>query len=206
MTTTSTRTVSFTTTVVSVQDNVAKRQAGTDPTPAPLAGYPADYVTSGCSLAITSPDALTTTTTATLTQVRTDRRVIATAVGVTSTAVATVLKHPLVNGGFETGSFTPWVPRAQVDENPGTVVSWTLEPGEDAARGAYVAQVSVLNLNPNIGTFATWMLQNFIAYPGQSYTLTYDYRCTVVNAAYTINSDFSGVFSQFTCDSADTWY
>lgn len=205
VTTTSSRTNFVTVTVTTIPGAPAKRQAEADPTPAPLASYPADYVTSGCLLAVTSPgtstisSTITTTTTATIVQPTTQT------IQATSTATVTLVKYPVTNGNFETGSFAPW---SIVQPINGAGGAWTLQPGEDAARGAWVAQLLMLNPDrTKYGSFASWISETYSTYAGHPYTLTFDYRCTQISSTSYINPQVPGATStQLTCASANTWY
>jgi hypothetical protein len=190
--------------------NAKRQEAASDPTPAPLASYPADYITSGCFLAVTSPG--TSTISSTLTQTTTSTIVEKTTLTVqaTSTATVNVIKYPLTNGNFETGSIAPWnIWQAQAGQPNGV---WSVQPGDGSAQhGAYVLQVNMLNTNTQYGPFGSWVWQTFNnLVTGQRYTVTFDYRCTqfgTANPNTWIQAQVPGIQSaRLTCPTAGTWY
>jgi hypothetical protein len=206
-----TRTVTnFVTTVtvtsVGATAGVAKRQATLGSTPAPLVTYPADYITSGCSLAVPAPTIPSTvskavTVTATQTVVQTATQTIQAA----STVVVTCARNPITNGGFESGAFTPWTTYNPIGGAGG---SWTLASGRDATRGAYVAQVSLLNPDTSkYGGFSGYIQQVFSTCIGASYSLTFSYQCTLLNNGLAVYATVASTnINQIACAAANTWY
>jgi hypothetical protein len=172
-----------------------------EPLPSSLTTYPADYVTSACVLAITTPttstvsDTITITTTNTLTQTATQT------VQATATATVAAVQHPVTNGNFETGTFDSWSILPGYDGDGGS--TWTIQPSGDSAHGAYVAQLSM----PNTGSYGSWIWQNFPTYQGRGYTMTLDYRCTQISStAYAQVQVPGSVTPELHCADIGTWY
>lgn len=212
-TTTSTRTNSVTLTVTSFPSAAAKRQADDpepqpdptpvepEPLPSSLTAYPADYVTSACVLAITTPTTSTVSGTVTITTTDTVTQTATQTVQATSTATVAAVQHPVTNGNFETGTFDSWSILPSSDGDGGT--TWTIQPSGDSAHGAYVAQISM----PNPGSYGSWIWQNYPTYQGRMYTMTLDYRCTQISStAYAQVQVPGSVTPQLHCAEIGTWY
>jgi hypothetical protein len=199
-----------TVTVTTVQAPAAKRQETTaDATPTPLTSYPDDYITSACRLAVTSPSTSTISSTVTVTGTQTNVQVATQTVQATATATKVCAKYPITNSGFETGSFNPWQVYNPINGAGG---SWSLQAGQDSARGAYVAQVTLLNPDTTkYGGFLGEVYQTINTCVGFSYTVTFDWRCTVVDNGLAMygwvyqSSNNVGNSGQINCGSANTW-
>jgi hypothetical protein len=228
-TSTSTNFVTFT--VTSFPSAPAKRQAEEDPEPEPLpeptpeepepepvpeedptpvepepiptllTPYPADYVTSACVLAISSPSTSTVSLTETITTTNTLTQTATRTVQATATATVAAVQYPVTNGNFETGSFDSWSVLPSVDGDGGS--TWTIQPNGDSTHGAYVVQLSM----PNPGSFGSWIWQTFPTYQGRKYTVTVDYRCTQISPTAFIQVQVPGLNSpSLPCATIGTWY
>lgn len=202
---TTTLTSFATVTVTSVQAPAAKRQVTSNSTPAPLATYPADYVTSGCSLAVTSPSTSTVSNTVTTTTTQTIVQLATQTAQATSTVTVSCAEYPITNSGFETGSFNPWTYYNPIGGAGG---SWSLAAGQDSTRGAYVAQVSLLNPNTSkYGGFLGFLQQVINTCVGETYTLTFQYQCTEISSGASVQAAAAGHYSSsLTCSTTNTWY
>lgn len=171
------------------------------PEPSQLTTYPADYVTSACVLAVTTPSTSTVSGTVTITTTNTLTQTATQTVQSTSTATVAAVQYPVTNGNFETGTFDSWNILPSVSGDGGT--TWTIQPIGDSTHGPYVAQLSM----PNPGSYGSWIWQTFPTYQGRKYTVTVDYRCTQISPTAWIQVQAPGSFSpQLNCPSIDTWY
>ncbi|KAF7528064.1 hypothetical protein G7054_g10270 [Neopestalotiopsis clavispora] len=197
----------ITTTAVTINkrttmDSAATASAAID-TPAALASYPADFVTSACSMAVTSPATSTVSSTVTVTTTLTSVALATETAQATSVVTKSCLMYPLANGGFEAGSFSNWSPYNPISGAGG---SWSIVSGGDA--GNYAAQVTMLNPDTSrYGGFAGYISQTFSTCPGFTYTVQYRYDCTTVNNGLAIYSWVDKYNSgQFSCPSQGAWY
>lgn len=194
-----------TVTVTTLLGGLLKRQETAGSTPTPLATFPADYVTSACSLAVPSPSTSTISSAVTVTATQTIVQLATQTVQATATATVTCLLYPLTNSRFETGSLSPWTYYNPINGAGG---SWSVAAGLDAARGAYVAQVSLLNPDTSkYGGFLGYIQQSFTTCVGKTYTLSFDYQCTVLSPGSYVYASVAGQkTTSLTCASANTWY
>jgi hypothetical protein len=159
---------------VTVTDVMAKRQDASDPTPTALADYPADYVTSACSLAVTSPGTSTITSTIIDTATQTTVEVSTQIVEATATATATVQPSSdgcspsssavMLNGGFECGTLDPWV----IGTNQGGTIS-IVAGGQDSANALSVFS----NYYANNKATSINIYQVLHTVPGETYQLSF---------------------------------
>ncbi|KAH6648133.1 hypothetical protein BKA67DRAFT_579618 [Truncatella angustata] len=209
-TTTVTSYATITTTVV---QGAAKRQesgatdttsaATTNATPVELATYPADYVTSACSMAVTSPATSTISSTITVTTTQTSVQLATVTAQATSVITKTCAKYPVSNSGFETGTFSGWTYYNPIGGAGG---SWSIVSGGYSS--SYAAQLTMLNPDTSkYGGFAGYITQNVATCVGLSYTVSFNYDCTTVNNGLAIYAWGGGGNSgQFSCPSAGNWY
>ncbi|ETS77421.1 hypothetical protein PFICI_11295 [Pestalotiopsis fici W106-1] len=172
-------------------------------TPTALASYPAEFVTSACSMAVTSPAASTVSSTVTVTETQTSVTVATETAQATTVVTKACAKYPLANGGFEQGSFSSWSPYNPIGGAGG---AWSIVSGGDA--GNYAAQVTMKNPDTSkYGGFAGFISQTFDTCVGFSYTVQYRYDCTTVNNGLAIYSwAGNGNSGQFVCPSQGAWY
>lgn len=197
-----------TVTVTSIQQAaVARRQEATPvhATPVSLASYPAALVTSACRLAVPSPSPSTISRTVTVTAAQTIVEVRTQTILATATAAVICKKYPLTNGGFETGGYSPWYVFNPLDGQGG---AWTLEAGQDAARGAHVAQIALLNPDVRLhGGFSGYISQVISTCAGFTYTVTFDYRCIAIDDGLYFAVHAGGQSTgQVQCAGTNTWY
>ncbi|KAI4593287.1 hypothetical protein KJ359_009818 [Pestalotiopsis sp. 9143b] len=172
-------------------------------TPSALASYPAELVTSACSMAVTSPATSTVSSTVTETETITSVVVATETAQATNVVTNVCSRSPLANGGFETGSFSSWYVYNPIGGAGG---AWSIvSPGDS---GSYAAQVTMKNPDTSrYGGFAGYIQQSFSTCVGLSYTVQYRYDCTTVNNGLAIFSQAgNGNSGQFSCPSQGTWY
>lgn len=158
-----------------VTDVVAKRQDASDPTPTALAGYPADYVTSACSVAVTSPATSTISSTIIDTATQTTVEVSTQIVQATATATATAPPSSdgcspsssavILNGGFECGTLAPWV----IGTNQGGIIQ-IVAGGDNSANALNVFSNYYANNQPT--SIDIYQVLNTV--PGQTYQISFD--------------------------------
>jgi hypothetical protein len=121
------------------------------------------------------------------------------------TVATTCAALPITNSGFETGTFSYW---DYYNPISGAGGSWSIAPGRDSTRGAYVAQVSLLNPNTAVyGGFSGYIMQRINTCVGKTYTLSYQYQCTRLGSATSTQSVVQGLVStMLACSSENTWY
>lgn len=206
-TTTVTSYATITTTVI---QGAAKRQASDDvatasatATPLELATYPADYVTSACSMAVTSPATSTISSTVTVTTTQTSVQLATVTAQATTVVTKTCAKYPGSNSGFETGTFSGWTYYNPIGGAGG---AWSIVSGGYSS--SYAAQVTMLNPDTSkYGGFAGYISQTVTTCVGLSYTVSFNYDCTVVDNGLAIYAwGGNGNSGQFSCPSTGNWY
>lgn len=207
---------SYTTATTTVIQGAAKRQASdegaatyataaatTNGTPVELATYPADYVMSACSMAVTSPATSTISSTVTVTATQTSIQLATVTAQATSVVTVTCAKYPVSNSGFETGTFSGW---SYYNPIGGAGGSWSIVSGGYAS--SYAAQVKMLNPDTSkYGGFGGYITQTVSTCVGLTYTVSFNYDCTVVDNGLAIYAwAGTGNSGQFSCPSAGSWY
>jgi hypothetical protein len=218
VTATSMQTITTTSTVTQNQMRALARRTAQRAveTPEYVSTWAPARISAACSSVATGTVTTKTTQTAPVpstTQVATntitDSQTATITLTTTTTAIVTATacpSSPVANGGFES-SFSYWTVYNPINGEGG---SWSIQQSPDSSHGAYVAQVTLRNPDTSkYGGFLGYISQTITTCAKFSYSMTFDYRCTVIDQGAYVEpsvSDGNTYGGAFTCAQTDVWY